>query len=159
MMNWVKFIVAFLLFLTLFITVIVLYNANKPFSSVQNKAETIAMKNGSLQSVDHAEIYNGTISMITVYGKDADGIKKAVFVDEKTEKVLDEVVLKDGIDAQTAVETVKSELQMKKILHVALGLEEGHPVWEVAFKSENGKLNYVYVFFENGEWWKRILNL
>lgn len=159
MMNWVKFIVAFLLALSLFITVIVLYNANKPFSSVQNNAEAIALNNGSLQTVNRTEIYNGTISMVTVYGKDADGNEKAVFVEEKTEKVLDEVVLKEGIDAQTALETVKSELQMDKILHVVLGLEEGHPVWEVAFKSENGKLNYVYVFFENGEWWKRILNL
>ncbi|WP_339250035.1 DUF5590 domain-containing protein [Sporosarcina sp. FSL W8-0480] len=159
MMNWIKFIVAFLLVLSLFITVIVLYNANIPFSSVQNNAEAIALKNGALQTVDRTEVYNGTISMVTVYGKDADGNEKAVFVEEKTEKVLDEVVLEEGIDAQTALETVKSELQMDKTLHVVLGLEEGHPVWEVAFKSENGKLNYVYVFFENGEWWKRILNL
>ena len=54
---------------------------------------------------------------------------------------------------------LKKNLHVEKILHVTLGMEEDDPVWEVAFKSENGKLNYVYVFFENGQWWKRILNL
>ncbi|WHT47154.1 DUF5590 domain-containing protein [Sporosarcina thermotolerans] len=97
MLNWVKFIVAFLLALSLFITVIVLYNANKPFSTVQKNAEDIALKNGNLQTVDRMEIYNGTISMVTVYGKDADGNEKAIFIEEKTEKVLDEVDLKDGM--------------------------------------------------------------
>lgn len=159
MMNWIKFFAIFLLSLTIIITVIVFYNANKPFSSVLEKAETIVLKAGNLQSVERSEIYNGTISMVTVYGKDDEGVEKAVFVEEKTGKILDTVVLKDGIGSDKAIETVKSELKVDKILHVALGVEDDYPVWEVAFKSKNGKLNYVYVFFENGEWWKRILNL
>ena len=61
--------------------------------------------------------------------------------------------------ADEAVQTVEEELDVNKVLHVSLGMEEVGPVWEVAFKSENGKLNYVYVLFENGHWWKRILNL
>ncbi|WP_239430009.1 cell wall elongation regulator TseB-like domain-containing protein [Sporosarcina sp. ACRSL] len=158
-MNWVKFIAAFLLALSLIITVIVFYNANAPFSAAQQKAEADALKSGALQSVERTEIYNGTNSMVTVIGKDDEGNDKAVFIEEKTGEILDEVAMKDGIGAQTAIDTVKAELSVTKILHVSLGLEEGHPVWEVAFKSENGKLNYVYVFFENGEWWKRILNL
>lgn len=159
MMNWVKFIAAFLLALSLTIIIVVLYNANKPFSTVLDKAETIALESGKLLSVERTEIYNGAISMVTVFGKDEEGNEKAIFIDEKTEEILDEVALKDGIDAQAAIETVKAELQVDKILHVVLGFEEGHPVWEVAFKGKNGKLNYVYVFFKNGEWWKRILNL
>ena len=159
MMNWIKFIAAFLLALSLIITVIVFYNANEPFSAAQQKAEEDALKSGVLKSVDRTEIYNGTVSMVTVFGKDDEGNEKAVFIEGKTGEILDEVAMEDGIESQAAIETVKAELSVEKILHVALGLEEGHPVWEVAFKGENGKLNYVYVFFENGEWWKRILNL
>ena len=96
---------------------------------------------------------------MTVFGVDEDGEEKAVFVDEKSKDGFKEVKLTDGITAEKAVANVKKELDVKKILHVKLGLEEEGPVWEVAFKSENGKLNYVYVFFENGQWWKRILNL
>ncbi|WP_252503416.1 DUF5590 domain-containing protein [Sporosarcina sp. Marseille-Q4943] len=159
MMNWVKFIAAFLLALSLIITVIVFYNANGPFADARQKAESDALKSGALTSVDRTDIYNGTVSMVTVFGKDGEGNEKAVFIEGKTGEILDEVEMKDGIGAQAAIETVKAELSVEKILHVALGLEDGHPVWEVAFKGDNGKLNYVYVFFENGEWWKRILNL
>ncbi|MCM3743044.1 DUF5590 domain-containing protein [Sporosarcina luteola] len=159
MMNWIKFIAAFLLVLSLIIFVIVFYNANTPFSNAKEKAEEDALEYGALNSVERTTIYNGTVSMVTVFGKDDEGNEKAVFIEGKTGEILDEVVLKDGIGAKAAIETVKAELPVGKILHVVLGLEEGHPVWEVAFKGENGKLNYVYVFFENGEWWKRILNL
>lgn len=159
MMNWIKFIAAFLLALSLIITVIVFYNANEPFSAAHQKAEADALKSGKLKSVERTEIYNGTLSMVTVFGKDDEGNEKAIFIEGKSGDILDEVAMVDGIDSQAAIETVKAELSVEKILHVALGLEDGHPVWEVAFKGENGKLNYVYVFFENGEWWKRILNL
>lgn len=159
MMNWIKFIAAFLLALSLIIIVIVFYNANRPFSDVQQTAETAALQADALNSVERTEIYNGSVSMVTVFGKDDEGNEKAVFIEGKTGEILDEVEMQDGIDAQAAIKAVRAELSVEKVLHVVLGLEDGQPVWEVAFKGENGKLNYVYVFFENGEWWKRILNL
>lgn len=158
-MNWIKFFSAFLLALSIILITIIFTNAEKPFKKVMQEAEASALQSGELQSVTDSEIYNGTISMVTVYGKDNKGNEKAVFVEEKSGKILDSVKLEDGIGSKQAVQTVKSELKVDKVLHVTLGVEGEYPVWEVAFKSENGKLNYVYVFFENGEWWKRILNL
>jgi uncharacterized protein YpmB len=159
MLNWIKFIVVFLLMLTSVITVTVLYNADRPFSAAKKTAIESAIQSGQLVSASSVEIFNGTVPMITVFGVDVDGKEKAVFVDEKSKDGFKEVKLTDGISAEKAVANVKKELNVKKVLHVKLGLEEEGPVWEVAFKSDNGKLNYVYVFFEYGQWWKRILNL
>ena len=159
MLNWIKFIVVFLLTLTSVITVAVLVNAEKPFSAAKKTASEFAIQSGQLVSVNSADVFNGTVPTVTVFGVDGDGKEKAVFVDEKSKDGFKEVKLTDGISAKKAVANVKKELDVKKILHVKLGLEEEGPVWEVAFKSDNGKLNYVYVFFENGQWWKRILNL
>ncbi|WP_318617371.1 DUF5590 domain-containing protein [Sporosarcina sp. YIM B06819] len=159
MVNWIKFIVVFLLALTAVITVTVLYNAGKPPSVANKTAIETVLKSGQLVSVDSAESFNGTVPMVTVFGVDAEGEEKAVFVGGQTEGDFEEVKLADGISAEKAVANVKEELQVKKVLHVTLGLEAEGPVWEVAFTSDNGKLNYVYVFFENGQWWKRILNL
>ena len=159
MLNWIKFIVVFLLILTSVITVAVFYNADKPFSSAEKTAIESAIQSKQLISTTSADIFNGTVSMVTVFGLDADGNEKAVFVDGTSKDGFKEVKLADGITAEKAVANVKKELDVKKILHVKLGLEEEGPVWEVAFKSENEKLNYVYVFFKNGQWWKRILNL
>ncbi|NYF24529.1 DUF5590 domain-containing protein [Sporosarcina sp. JAI121] len=159
MLNWIKFIVVFLLLLTSVITVTVLYNADKPFSSAEKTATKSAIQSGQLVSASSATIFHGTVPVVTVFGVDGDGIEKAVFVDEKSKDGYKEVKLSEGISAKKAVANVKKELDVKKVLHVTLGLEEEGPVWEVAFKSNSGKLNYVYVFFEDGQWWKRILNL
>lgn len=159
MLNWIKFIVVFLLTLTTVISVMVLYNANKPVSVAKKAAIEAALASGQLASVSSAEIFNGTTSFVTVYGKGEEGKEKAVFVNGSTEDDFQEVLMADGISAEQAVENVKQELNVKTILHVALGMEEKGPVWEVTFKGDNGKLNYVYVFFEDGQWWKRILNL
>lgn len=145
--------------LTSVITVAVLVNANKPFTAAEKVAIESAIQSGQLTSASSAVVFNGTVPTVTVFGEDGDGNEKAVFVDEKSQDGFKEVKLTDGISAEKAVANVKKELDVERTLHVRLGLEEEGPVWEVAFKSDNGKLNYVYVFFENGKWWKRILNL
>lgn len=159
MLNWIKFITVFLIVLTIIIVVTVFYNANKPLTTAMDSASDAAIKSGQIVSVDSVQLYNGTQSFMTVFGVNEKGEEIAVFVDEKSDKDFGTVKIEDGITAKQAVATVKEELDVKKILHVALGIEESGPVWEVAFKSDNDKLNYVYVYFESGQWWKRILNL
>jgi len=159
MLNWIKFITTFLLALTIAITIIVLYNANKPFADVEQAAIDSVLKTGQLKDVKRADAYQGSSTWVTVRGVDGDGVEKAVFVGREPEKTYQEVKLAEGITAKTAIETVQKELDVKKVLHAALGMEEVGPVWEVAFTSKDGKLNYVYVLFESGQWWKRILNL
>jgi uncharacterized protein YpmB len=159
MLNWIKFIAVFLLSLTTIILVTVFFNANKPIASAKTLAIDEAIGTGQIMTAEYAQLYNGNVPSVTVFGIDGKGAETAVFVDETKEGNFKEVKLADGITAETAVENVRHEHDVKKILHVKLGMEDAGPVWEVAFKSENGKLNYVYVFFENGQWWKRILNL
>lgn len=97
--------------------------------------------------------------MVTVFGVNQDGEKVAVFVNEQDEKNFQEVKLADGVSKEQALQTVFKEHQVDKVLHVQLGIEENEPIWEVAFKNDSGKLNYVYILFKDGEWTKRILNL
>lgn len=159
MVNWIKFISAFLLTLLAVIAIAVLYSANKPISTAKKVAEEKAIQSGQVITVRDVQPYNGTSSMITVFGDNADGENIAVFVqDDKAEK-FQEVKLSDGISAKKAMEIVLKEQKTAQIMHVLLGLEGDNPIWEVAFKNEHGKLNYVYIQFQDGEWLKRILNL
>ncbi len=159
MLNWLKFIVAFLLVLTTIITVVVLVNAVKPYSNAKEDAIEAVIKSGKLETVTSAEVFNGSQSCVTVYGVDKKNKEKAMFVNSKTNEVFNEISLADGITKSQALENVENEFEVKKVLHVTLGMEEEKPVWEIAFKSNNGKLNYVYLYFDSGDWWKRILNL
>ncbi|MHA6259662.1 DUF5590 domain-containing protein [Sporosarcina sp. CAU 1771] len=157
MLNWIKFITVFLLTLAIILTVSIFYNANKPVALAKTSAIDKATNSGLI--VEYAQPYNGIEAVTTVFGENAEGEKVALFINETTEDTYEQVKLTDGITSETAVKAVKEELAVDTILHVKLGMEEVGAVWEVAFKSENGKLNYVYVLFENGLWWKRILNL
>lgn len=159
MLNWIKFITAFLLTLITVIAITVFYNANKPIASVKNKAEDMAIQSGQITKVRDVQPYNGATSLVTVFGENKDGEQVAVFVQETGADQFKEVKLKDGITAKEAMQIVVEEQKPDKVMHVLLGLEEGEPIWEVAFKAESGKLNYVYIQFKDGKWSKRILNL
>lgn len=159
MLNWIKFISAFLFALVTVIVITVFYSANKPIATVKDTAGEAAKQTGQIVKVDSVQPYNGTESMVTVFGVNKDGDQVAVFVTEHAEEEYQEVKLADGITKEQALKAVLQEHKVDKVLHVLLGTEEKEPIWEVAFKNESGKLNYVYILFKDGEWSKRILNL
>lgn len=161
MVNWIKFFIVFLFSLTLILTAFVFYKAYEPASQQKEDAENRVLNAGLLKEVDRAEVYNGTTSLTVVFGKDDKGVEKGVFVNdkEKSDEKLKVVALKKGVTAKEALSSVKQELDVNKLIHVKLGIEDNTAVWEVAFKNQSNKLNYVYVTFSNGQWQKRILNL
>lgn len=159
MLNWIKFLTVFLIALTSVLVITIFYNAYKPISKANTNASNKAIQSGQVVSINNVQVYNGTKPLITVFGLNDAGEEVAVFVDETSKADYKEVKLKDGITAEKAEQMVRDEVNMGKVLHVSLGIEEEGPVWEVVFKSDNGKLNYVYLLFEDGHWWKRILNL
>ena len=159
MLNWIKFITVFLIALTTVIVVGIFYNANRPVASAVNLATDAAIQSGQIVSVKSTQPFNGTESSVTIFGVNDQGDEVAVFVNDTASKNFSEVKLSDGITAKQAISVVQQEHKVKKVLHASLGIEEEEPVWEVAFKGDDDKLNYVYVFFESGQWWKRILNL
>lgn len=159
MLNWMKFISVFLLTLVVVIVVTVFYNANKPIANAKDSAESLALQSGQIAKVEEVQPYNGTESLVTVFGTNQKNEKVAIFVTNQKETKYQEVKLADGLSKEEAVKVVLKEHEVDKFLHVLLGIEDDEPIWEVAFKNENGKLNYVYVLFKDGEWSKRILNL
>lgn len=73
--------------------------------------------------------------------------------------MIQEVYLQDGITEEQALSVLNNKEEVKEILHTKLGYEEVGAVWEITYTNESDELNYVYILFEDGQWWKRILNL
>ena len=69
------------------------------------------------------------------------------------------IELSKGVTEKEAIKIATEGQKVKKVLHVHLGIEKPGPVWEVAFENNRDELNYVYVVFETGQWWKKITNL
>lgn len=158
--RWLLFIVIFALSLTVVISLLIYFQAKSPFSDASDKAESYALENNLLAQVDQTYVYNNTSTFQTVIGTTAKGEEKAYFLPHKQsdEKIM-EVTLGDGISEQQAVDLAMKDVKDGKLLHAKLGVEEIGPVWEITYVNAEDNLNYVYLLFDNGEWWKRISNL
>ena len=160
MKNWLIFGVIFIASLALVITSLVLWKADAPFNDMEQQAEELAISSKALAVVSDSYIYNGNKPYITVFGVDEYGKEKAIFVPISLEEdLIQEVFLQEGITEEQALSVISDETNVQEILHTKLGYEEAGAVWEVVYFNEADKLNYVYILFEDGQWWKRILNL
>ncbi|MGG0655614.1 DUF5590 domain-containing protein [Rummeliibacillus pycnus] len=160
MKNWIKFFSIFLLILSLVLIGIVGWKSFAPIYSTEKTAKAAVLQNQQLKSVSDTYVYHGKDSYVTVIGEDSSGKEKAVFVpqDNRKEKPT-EVFMKDGISKKEAVAEASKNGDVKKILHTKLGIEKPGVVWEITYINKQDKLNYVYIMFDDGRWWKRISNL
>ncbi len=160
MKNWILFSVGFVVSLALVITALVLWKADAPFNELEQKAEDLAISSNSLAAVSDSYVYNGQKPYITVFGVDEDGKEKAIFVPISLEEnLIQEVFLQDGITKKQALSVLSKETNVHEILQTKLGYEEAGVVWEITYLNDADKLNYVYILFEDGQWWKRISNM
>ncbi len=146
--------------LAVVLTVLVTIKAYAPYHSATQEAKDVVLKERLLKTVDESYVYNSTNHYVTVIGKNDKNQSTAVIVNQDQPKAKKEVIeLSKGITEKEAVKIATEGQKVKKVLHVHLGIEKPGPVWEVAFKNNRDELNYVYVVFETGQWWKKITNL
>lgn len=160
MKKWVIFGVTFIASIVVVITVSILWNAASPFLDVQKKAEQLLLNTDRLTEVTDSYVYNGKSPYITVLGSDENGKELALFVPVNLdEKFIQTVNLEDGVTEEQVLATLNDDTEVKEVLHTKLGFESVGAVWEITYRDEQDTLNYEYIMFENGQWWKRILNL
>lgn len=160
MKNWFVFLTVFLISLSLVLSIFILFFSYKPFRSIEAEAEQLALNEKLLETITDSYSYHSKVSYITVFGQDDRGKEKVVFIPATLKKKgIQQLEVSDGISRQQALDVVRNEQEVKKILHVKLGYEEAGAVWEITYTNNADNLNYVYILFEDGQWWKRILNL
>lgn len=160
MKKWLIFTIVFLLSLSLVISVLIFLKSDAPFSDMEQQAESLALETKALSQVTNSYVYHGNKPYITVLGLDENGKEKAIFVPVTMDvNSVQSVLLETGVTEQQVQDVLKNEATIKEVLHVKLGFEEPGVVWEITYISDTDKLNYVYILFESGQWWKRILNL
>lgn len=158
--RWLIFIVVFAISLTIILSLLIYKEAREPFNDNLTKAESYTLQNNLLKTIDDSYVYNNTDSYQTIIGTNKDGSKKAFFIPTKdNEEQIMEVSLEEGISEEKAVSIALEGEKGSKLLHAKLGVEEVGPVWEITFVNSKDNLNYVYLLFDNGDWWKRISNL
>jgi uncharacterized protein YpmB len=132
--------------------------ASAPFKNAEQEAFRLAKQLANITNPETFYWYHGTSSYYVVIGLRENGKKYVVWINKETKQT---TVLRwdQGISEQEAIQKLKADKSPKKILHAHLGMERTIPLWEIAYINEHDQLNYYYIRFDTGEWWRTIEKL
>lgn len=142
------------------IAVIILYNnAQKPYEEAKEKAARQLEEKASLSQTDDVYVYHSTETVYAATGQDQNGQNVAVWLSEKEGSEPVVRPLEEGVTEKEARALFREEAGDAALLSVTLGMEQKTPVWLFLFENENGRLNYYYLSFTDGTWWKKVENI
>ncbi|MGR3764801.1 cell wall elongation regulator TseB-like domain-containing protein [Rossellomorea sp. NS-SX7] len=158
MKKWITIILVAAVIVTGTASVLLYKSARSPVEAEFDQASKRVLDETSINKIEKVSIYHGAKSYTVITGMDDQNEKVVAFVPEKKEEI---IVKKwaDGISKEQAINKLNDEKQPEEILSVRLGHESVGPVWEITYLDKQKNLNYFYLLFSNGEWWKKIENL
>jgi uncharacterized protein YpmB len=158
MKKWITIIITAAVILTGIASILLYHSARGPVEKKFDVAAKRVLNETEMKKIEKTTIYHGSKSYTVITGEDKDGEKAVAFVPEKKGEI---IVRKwaDGISKEQAINKLKDEKHPEKILSVRLGHESVGPVWEITYLDKQKNLNYFYLLFSDGEWWKKIENL
>jgi uncharacterized protein YpmB len=158
MKKWISIIISAAVIVIGSASVLLYQTARAPVKEEIDQASKRVMDETPIKKIEKASIYHGAKAYTVVIGKDGNKEKMVAFVPGKK----GEIIVKkwaDGISEEQAINKLNDEKNPEEILSVRLGHESVGPVWEITYLDSQKNLNYFYLLFSNGEWWKKIENL
>ncbi|MBO0994782.1 cell wall elongation regulator TseB-like domain-containing protein [Bacillus sp. SD088] len=159
MKKWILIVIASIILLGTALFFYIYESSRAPLKEMKAYAEERATTEAELTKIDEFYLYNGTETHYVIVGENKSGEKLAVWVPEKKDKEIVEKKMADGISMQDAIAKLNQEENPKKIMGVKLGMEKDLPLWEISYLDKQSKLNYYYIHFDTGKWWRKIENL
>ncbi|UTR14665.1 DUF5590 domain-containing protein [Salipaludibacillus sp. LMS25] len=151
-----------------------------PLTLRQDQAVAIAREEVDLEEVNDVQYYHGRRSYQVIDGMNSAGDEIYIWVEELTEKDEDQRddntdnneeasdnneesedeeewkptiktrLHSDGLTSEEALEIARSELDMKKVNSVKLGMAGSTPVYEVSYIDTSDRHSFYYLKFEDG---------
>lgn len=157
--------------ITLVVLVVVIIISIGVFASIYNTARSqyneghqhskeIALEKGKLATIETIHTFNGHIKYHIISGENVN--REPVFVwipilsnvQKEEDRNEEELVVKkqsSGITKEEAIQVVKSEYNVKKLINVQIGMDADIPIWEVKYKDQANRYTFDFVRFSNGE--------
>ena len=134
-----------------------------PLSARENEAVNLAQKETNLADVDNIDFYHGSRSYQVIEGRDDHGEKVYVWVEElkeeqKEDNVSSRIVMKfkhEGITKEEVGEIIDSELAVKELMSIRLGMIGVTPIYEVTYIDEDDRHSFYYLSFADGSYINR----
>ncbi|KUP06547.1 hypothetical protein Q73_07995 [Bacillus coahuilensis m2-6] len=151
-------IISVLIIVVFSVMAIIYSNARKPYVSTEEKAREFVVTQLNYQSTQDIYIYHGTETILSVVGINENGEKEVAWFSEDGQSV-ETRNWADGISKDEAKRMLLNEKPDAELLSVTLGMEKVGPIWELSYLDEDNHLNYYYIVWETGDWWRKIENL
>ncbi|SDY88433.1 Uncharacterized protein YpmB [Evansella caseinilytica] len=153
---------------------------SEPLGEREQEAVAIAKSETDLDEVTNVDYYHGRRSFQVIEGLDKDGEEMYVWVEELTEHETDEndeneeeeaeeeketdedeeagdanpqIITRlksDGLTESEVSNIAYSELSIKEIISIRLGIIGNTPVYEIVYVDEEDRHSFYYITFEDG---------
>ncbi|MCC5800433.1 MULTISPECIES: DUF5590 domain-containing protein [Rossellomorea] len=158
MKKWITIIVLLFLVIGISASVLVYQLSRNPLDHQRDLALKRVEDETAIVKVEDTSFYNGSKSYVVVTGQNEKREKLVAWVPGKKGKII-EKKWANGITKDQAINKLNDEKKPKELLSVRLGYESVGPVWEMTYLDQQDNLNYYYLLFSTGEWWRKIENL
>ncbi|OXS58712.1 cell wall elongation regulator TseB-like domain-containing protein [Rossellomorea vietnamensis] len=158
MKKWITIIVLLFLVIGISASVLVYQLSRNPLDHQRDLALKRVEEETAIVKVEDTSFYNGSKSYVVVTGQNEKREKLVAWVPDKKGKII-EKKWANGITKDQAINKLNDEKKPKELLSVRLGYESVGPVWEMTYLDQQDNLNYYYLLFSTGEWWRKIENL
>ncbi|MEI2665668.1 cell wall elongation regulator TseB-like domain-containing protein [Rossellomorea sp. LJF3] len=158
MKKWITIIVLLFLVIGISASVLVYQISRNPLDHQRDLALKRVRDETAIVKVEDTSFYNGSKSYVVVTGQNEQREKLVAWVPDKKGKII-EKKWANGITKDQAINKLNDEKKPKELLSVRLGYESVGPVWEMTYLDQQDNLNYYYLLFSTGEWWRKIENL
>ncbi|BCB04501.1 cell wall elongation regulator TseB-like domain-containing protein [Bacillus sp. KH172YL63] len=158
MKKWITIAAAVFIVIGTAASILLYQTSRNPLDLKIEKALLRVEKETSIESVENTSFYNGSKPYVVVTGKNSNNETMVAWIPNEKGKIV-ERKWADGLSKDQALSKLRDEKQPKEVLSVRLGYESVGPVWEITYLDNQDNLNYFYLLFSTGEWWRKIENL
>ncbi|MCR8846911.1 DUF5590 domain-containing protein [Rossellomorea sp. SC111] len=158
MKKWITIIVLLFIVIGISASVLLYQVSRNPLDHQRDLALKRVKDETGIVKVEETSFYNGSTSYVVVTGENEQKEKLVAWVPDKKGKIIEEKWA-NGITKDQAINKLNDEKEPKELLSVRLGYESVGPVWEMTYLDQQDNLNYYYLLFSSGEWWRKIENL
>lgn len=132
--------------------------ANQPRAAARRQTVTMAKQYAHLHSPGHFYIFNRESTYYSITGRNQSNQPILVIVPQHGGSIR-VVKQANGVTEQQVRAMTTANRHPTQIMKIAPGIFNGKVVWEVTYRSHQGKLCYDLVNFKNGRYVQQINNL
>lgn len=128
------------------------YSATKPINDSEQQAIEIAKERVKINNIVETSFFNGDEPYHIIRAINENGQEIVIWVSEKNpDKVIVEYA-KKGLTKEQVKKYALSQLNIKELQDIRIGIKHDIPVWEITFIDSDDRYNFYYLTFDGKTW-------